>query len=292
METNLPKISIVTPSFNQGAYIEKTIDSVLSQNYPNVEYIIIDGGSTDNSIEVIKKYEKHLTYWVSESDRGQSHALNKGLNRATGDLLTWLNSDDWYTQGALMTFAQVFQAHSSAGMVVGAGRIVDGQGHTIHDMPAPEEIRLDTLFGWLAGGYFSQPSSAFSRAVWEAAGPIDENIHIAMDVDLWIRIAKAGFDFVTTDELLSIALSHPNAKTTAFETLMDMDCSLVIMKHGGEKEARKTLDAMANQLAWYKKNYEALVNHPLARLLRPVVKRLASNEQGYWQEVVPPWVKK
>ena len=97
---------------------------------------------------------------------------------------------------------------------------------------------------------------------------------------------------MTISDLLSIALSHPDAKTTAFETQMDMDCALVIMKHGGEKEARKTLEAMANQLAWYKKNYEAIVSNPMLRILQPIIKRMASNAQGYWQETVPPWVKK
>lgn len=287
-----PKFTVVTPTYNQGQFIEKTIDSVLSQGYPNLEFIIIDGGSKDNTVEIIKKYEGHLAYWVSEPDRGQSHALNKGLNRATGDILTWLNSDDWYLPGVLMTIAQTFQTHPSAGMVVGAGKIVDELGRTIHDIPAPPEICLDSLFRWLEGGNFSQPSSAFSKKAWEAVGQIDENIHIAMDVDLWIRIAKAGFNFVTTSDLLSITLSHPDAKTTAYETQMDMDCALVIMKHGGEKEARKTLEAMANQLAWYKKNYEAIVRHPMLRILRPIIKRLASNEQGHWQESVPPWVKR
>ena len=287
-----PKFTVVTPTYNQGQFIEKTIDSVLSQGYPNLEFIIIDGGSKDNTVEIIKKHERHLTYWVSEPDRGQSHALNKGFNRATGDILTWLNSDDWFTPGALMTIAQTFRAHPDAGMVVGSGRVVDVLGHTLYDKSAPHEIRLDSLFRWLEGASFLQPSSAFSRKAWEAVSQIDENIHIAMDLDLWIRIAKAGFEFVTISDLLSIALSHPDAKTTAFETQMDMDCALVIMKHGGEKEAHKTLEAMANQLAWYKKNYEAIVSNPVLRILQPIIKRLASNEQGYWQETVPPWVKK
>src|ERR1700741_4157141 len=98
---SLPTISIVTPSFNQGQFLEQTIDSILSQQYPGLQYIIIDGGSTDNSVEIIKKYEKHLHFWVSEPDKGQSHAINKGLNIATGEVFNWLCSDDYYTPGSL-----------------------------------------------------------------------------------------------------------------------------------------------------------------------------------------------
>lgn len=111
----LPKISIVTPSFNQGRYLEKTILSVLEQGYPNLEYIIIDGRSSDNSVEIIKKYEKYLKYWVSEEDHGQSHAINKGFAHATGDLLAWLNSDDYYAPGALKMVAEVYGANQPIG---------------------------------------------------------------------------------------------------------------------------------------------------------------------------------
>jgi glycosyltransferase involved in cell wall biosynthesis len=113
--TTYPKISIVTPSFNQGRFIEKTILSVIEQDYPNLEYIIIDGGSTDESVEVIKKYDQHLAYWVSEPDRGQSHAINKGFERATGEIFGWLNSDDWYHPGALKAVAEAFAANPEAG---------------------------------------------------------------------------------------------------------------------------------------------------------------------------------
>src|SRR5437016_7897009 len=125
MVNSYPKISVVTPSYNQGSYLEKTILSVLNQEYPNIEYIVIDGGSTDNSLDIIKKYEKHLKYWVSEPDRGQSNAINKGFSHATGDLLTWLSSDDYYMPGALWALATMAMAHREASVFVGAGRIID-----------------------------------------------------------------------------------------------------------------------------------------------------------------------
>ena len=125
--SELPRISIVTPSYNQGRFIEETIQSVLGQGYPNVEYIIIDGGSTDNTVEIIRKYAKHLTYWVSEPDRGQSHAINKGLARCTGDLFGWINSDDVLMPGALEVVAEAWRRRPGR-IISGATSIFDEHG--------------------------------------------------------------------------------------------------------------------------------------------------------------------
>lgn len=289
---HLPKISVITPSFNQGAFIEKTINSVLSQNYPNLEFIIIDGGSTDNTVEIIKKYERHLTYWVSEPDRGQSHAINKGMAKSTGEILTWLNSDDWYMPGTLLRFAELFQENPDIGMVVGAGRIVDLTGNEVYYKEPNPEINLNSLYQWLAGGDFVQPSSAYSREAWELSGPIDESIHIALDVDLWLSMAEKGVKFLSINELFSEALSHPKAKTTAFEDLMVLDCSMVIVQHGGKQYVENRLVEMVNKYCWYEKNYQAIIDNPVIKFLRPVIKRLAKHEDQYWSEFIPPWVKK
>lgn len=285
-----PKFTVVTPTYNQGQFIEKTIDSVLSQGYPNLEFIIIDGGSQDNTLEIIKKYERHLNYWVSEPDRGQSHAINKGMGRATGDYLTWLNSDDWYLPGALQHMHELFAAHSEVGMVVGAGHIVNLAGKEVYYKAPTLEITLESLYTWLQGGDFMQPSSAYTRNAWEEVGQIDEQIHIALDVDLWLRMAKAGVKFVTTNSLLSEALTHPQAKTTAYEDLMRLDCALVIIRHGGEHVVRKTLEEMITSYSWYRRNYETIVGNPLLKLLRPLVKRF-SKPGELWNDFVPPWVK-
>lgn len=291
----LPKITVVTPSFNQGAYIERTIDSVLSQGYPNLEYIIIDGGSTDNSVEVIRKFDQHLTYWVSEKDRGQSHAINKGMLRAKGSILTWLNSDDWYVDRTLANFAELFIANPDAGVVVGRGQIVDQCGSVVYDKPPADCINFDTMCHWLDGGDFMQPSSAFTRRAWSQCGPLSEDIHIALDVDLWLKIAKAGFNFVSTGELLSTALSHPMAKTTAFVEETKLDCSRVISLHGSQigyetyiEELVRKQKMLKLKVNWYEKNYKIVTRHPLLRTLHPLVKRL-SGEGKYWQADIPPW---
>jgi len=140
-----PKISIVTPSFNQGTYLEKTIRSVLLQGYPNLEYIIIDGGSTDQSVEIIKKYESWVDFWVSEEDRGQSHAINKGLEKATGELLGWLNSDDYFLPDALFKLARSYLEDSSVGAIYGQGHMVDEKGIIVYT-PKLVPVTKESLF--------------------------------------------------------------------------------------------------------------------------------------------------
>lgn len=240
-----PKISIVTPSFNQGKYLEKTILSVLEQGYPNFEYIIIDGGSTDNSVEIIKKYEQHLKYWVSESDRGQSHAINKGFEHTTGDLLAWLNSDDWYAPGALTAVAELYAANSDVGAVVGAGEMVDEAGNRmLYNQPL--DVTIDTLFGWLKN-FFWQPSCFFTKNAWDNCGPVDEDAHYAMDLDLWLKIARK-YRFVITNTLISTSLNHDKAKMTEHHYEGLMEAAFVITKNGGEKQVRQDLKDYANHL--------------------------------------------
>lgn len=234
-----PKISIVTPSFNQGKFLEKTILSVLEQDYPNLEYIVIDGGSTDNSVEIIKKYEQHLTYWVSEPDRGQSHAINKGFERATGEIFGWLNSDDWYHPGALKAVAEAFAANPDAGAVVGAGDMVDADGNQMYMFP-PFDVNLTSLFHWI-DRFFMQPSCFFRSNTWNVCGQLTEHIHFAMDLDYWIRIAKK-YSFSTCEEILSSSLVHPSAKTTEFAAKSIVDAMLVIYENGGKDTCRLKME--------------------------------------------------
>lgn len=176
----LPLVTVVTPSFNQRIFLEETIQSVANQDYPNIEYIVIDGGSTDGSLQVIKAYENNIAHWVSEEDSGQSEAINKGLRRATGQIVTWLNSDDMLYPNAISTAVGHFQANPNVGVVHGAARIF-GNG--------PDRIQVanenDLPWAYFAGMPFSQPAAFFSRTVLDKIGLLDESLHYGLDYDFF-----------------------------------------------------------------------------------------------------------
>jgi len=203
-----PRISIVTPSYNQGPYIEETIRSVLLQRYPNLEYIIIDGGSTDNSIEIIKKYEPWITYWASERDHGQSHAINKGLKKSRGDIVAYLNSDDIYLPGTIQKVARYFDKHDSVDIVYGDCRIIDEKSKMIAQWCS----RVFDLFSELCLNFIYQPTSFIRRRVIRKVGYFDENLHYTMDVDYWYR-AGCHFEFEYIPEVLACFRVSSDSKT-------------------------------------------------------------------------------
>ncbi len=212
-----PKISIVTPSFNQGRYLEETIRSVLLQGYPNLEYIVIDGGSTDESVEIIKKYEPWLSYWVSEADSGQSEAINKGFSMATGDWFGWLNSDDLYMPGALLSLAGAVNSENNLDWVVGMTTLGDENCRGIGEF----RPRFDASCWQQAvcmrnaeGMALPQPSSFWSKEAWRAAGPLDTSLNYAMDYDFWCHLARCGFRPFLVQESWATFRQHVGAKTT------------------------------------------------------------------------------
>jgi len=179
-------ISIVTPSYNQAHFIEDTIRSVLSQDYPHMEYLIVDGGSTDNTVEIIRKYESRLTWWVSEKDLGQTDAINKGFARAKGDILAWINSDDTYESGAITAAVNYFHAHPEVGMIYGDCNFINERGDVIGKFDSAQ-----TNYRLLRQGYTHIPQQTmFFRAnLWKQVGPLDPSFYFAMDYDLWTRIS-------------------------------------------------------------------------------------------------------
>ena len=182
-----PLVSIVTPSYNQAQYLEETIQSVLSQDYEPLEYIVIDGGSSDGSREIIEHYSHRLSWWVSEPDRGQTDAINKGFQRAGGDILAWLNSDDTYLPGAVSEAVRYLTYHPETGMVYGDAYLIDEAGNTIGKFPARQ-----TDYRRLRRGYVHIPQqAAFFRAnLWRQVGPLDPTFYFAMDYDLWVRLSR------------------------------------------------------------------------------------------------------
>jgi glycosyltransferase involved in cell wall biosynthesis len=184
---NQPLISIVTPSFNQARYLEATIRSVLEQDYPAIEYIIVDGGSHDGSVEIIQRNAGRLAWWVSEPDKGQTDAINKGFSQAKGEILAWLNSDDTYEPGALAAAAGFLAEHPGTGLVYANTNFIDENGRKIGRFPAAQ-----TDYRRLRQGYVHIPQqAAFFRAdLWRQVGPLDPDFYFAMDYDLWVRLAK------------------------------------------------------------------------------------------------------
>jgi glycosyltransferase involved in cell wall biosynthesis len=212
LNKKLPKISIVTPTFNQGKFIEETIRSVLLQNYPNLEYIIIDGGSTDNTLEILRKYEKWITFWVSEPDKGQSHAINKGLRSCTGDIFNWLNSDDWYTPGTFYEVAKKFSQNPKIEVV---------SGFEIHVVESGKKeffggtFLCDQLEQTIEICQIAQPSTFFRLDVFKEIAPIPEDLHYLMDAEIWVRylLLKGQNHFLKVAKPLVYFRLHKDSKT-------------------------------------------------------------------------------
>ncbi len=191
-KVNYPKISLITPSFNQGKFIKETIESVLSQNYPNLEYFVIDGGSTDNTLKILKSYGNKIK-WLSEKDKGQTNAINKGLRKATGEIITYLNSDDMYLPNTLNTVAEYFMENDEAQWLTGDYFIIDEKGKKIQSYIASYKkiLRRRPTFGRLTiANYIIQPSTFWRRSLLKDMGLLDESLHYCMDYDYWIRIIQ------------------------------------------------------------------------------------------------------
>jgi glycosyltransferase involved in cell wall biosynthesis len=207
----LPKVSIVTPSFNQAAFLPATIESVLRQDYPNIEYIIIDGGSIDASVDNIRKHESNLAYWTSEPDDGQSQAINKGFAHATGSIFAWVNSDDLLAPSAITVAVSYLRENSAAGVVYGDRLTIDSRGNVIGVTRCPSHRR----------GMFEQnitlPQEAtfFRRETFEKAGGLDEDLHFAMDFDLWCKMSTIT-EMRHVPAFLDYFRSHRDAKSVLF----------------------------------------------------------------------------
>ena len=207
---NLPLVSIITPSYNQAAFLEQTIQSVLDQGYPNLEYIIVDGASGDGSQKIIKKYEDKLAWWVSEPDHGQAEAINKGMAHANGTITAWLNSDDYYLPGAIAAAVAALNAAPGTGLVYGEVLAVDGAGQKINTLRYKDWNLQDLMRFNIIG----QPAVFFRKEIFDRAGRLDTHYHCMLDHQLWLRIAElAPIHYVP--ELWAAARFHAAAKNIA-----------------------------------------------------------------------------
>jgi glycosyltransferase involved in cell wall biosynthesis len=209
-----PRISIVTPSHNRADLIEETIRSVLLQGYPDLEYVIIDGGSTDGTVEVIRKYEQWLSFWTTEPDEGISDAINKGLPRATGEVVSYLNTDDVYVPGALVRVGRCF-ADPGVDWFSGRGRLFGpgvGWGYTWPRRPWRKRWQ------WLVRNCLVQPSTFWRREVTERIGYFDTDLKVSMDHEYWLRMISHGYELTWTDEILSRFRIHAGSVTGAWSS--------------------------------------------------------------------------
>lgn len=207
-----PRITIVTPSLNQGSYIEETIRSVLLQGYPNLEYIIIDGGSTDQTSEIIKKYERWLTYWVSEPDTGQSQAVNKGFSHASGQILAYINSDDVYTSDAFAKVAGYFGQDDKNDVIAGRCAVhTGGKEKRIFEPGWPQDLSF--FLRKTFSSTFAQPASFWTKEVHDHVGGFDESLHYCFDREFFLKIGLAGFVPLIVPHILARFREHPDTKS-------------------------------------------------------------------------------
>ena len=255
-----PKISIITPSFNQAEFLEETIRSILLQGYPNLEYIVIDGGSTDGSVDILHKYSDLIDYWVSEADKGQGHALNKGFQVATGDWLAWLNSDDIYLPGALHRVAGLIRANENLDWIVGSVVVANEDKVPIRKFePVCEtEDWTDLLCNKrVTGSSLPQPGAFWSRRAWEKAGKLDETLRYVMDYEYWVRLARCGYrPFLVPDDLALFRLSASSKSGSGMSKFIREE-KIVVGRYLREKQVVKSLSILLykiflREFRWYR----------------------------------------
>lgn len=230
MVDSYPKISVITPSFNQGNFLEKTIQSVVDQDYDNLEYIIIDGGSTDGSVDIIKKYKSKIAYWVSEKDKGQSHAINKGFAIATGDIIGWINSDDVYYSGAIIQSAEIFNKKPDVDIIFGNYDFIDENDELIKHR---KEIPFGyNIYLWTKNCYHANCAGFYRKKCFDIAGGLREDLHYTMDYELYLRFSKHGFKFHQVNKFWGAYRFHSSSKSIASFHNMPIEAQKVFDEYG------------------------------------------------------------
>ena len=229
-------VSIITPSYNQAKYLEQTITSVLEQSYPSIEYIVVDGKSKDNSIDIIKKYADKLAYWVSEKDKGQADAINKGFSRATGEIIAWLNSDDYYLPGAVQAAVKVFEENPDIVLVYGNMLAVNEHGVTFNTMNYSQLTLKDLLCFNIIG----QPAVFMRRSALQQTSGLDATFHFLLDHLLWIQIAKQG-KILHVNQTWAAARYHAEAKNVSKAAEFGREAFRILETIAQDKDLAKAL---------------------------------------------------
>jgi glycosyltransferase involved in cell wall biosynthesis len=258
----LPRISIVTCSYQQGRYLEATMRSVLEQKYPGLEYVVIDGGSTDGSVDVIQRYKNSLAYSVAEPDKGQTDALIKGFEHCTGDVFGWICSDDLLLPGALRLIGQFFSEHASAQAVYGDSLWIDSEGRFLR---AKKEMPFNRFVFLYDHNYIPQPSMFWRRSLYEETGGLDTRFNLAMDNDLWERFSeRTRISYIP--QYLSCMRFYPEQKTRCMRTEGRFEDSLIRHRHPPHRQTRLVYPLL----------------HVVAKLTRVAMKGMAG---GYGADV-------
>ncbi len=272
MSSELPTVSIITPSYNQAEWLEETILSVLNQDYPNIEYLIFDGGSTDGSIEIIRKYQARLAYWVSEPDQGQADVINKGFARARGEVLGWLNSDDTYEPGVISYVVDYFLKNPEWMFVYGEACRIDQNGKRLGLSP---RVKPSFDFRYLLHpSPLVQPATFWQRQLWEKVGPLDTGLYWAFDLD-WFTRAYQVTAFHYLPRTLANYRSHPKSKTQMGDIRRGAENASVVRRYGGWWQTRNVI----YQIHRIERNMGVFLGSR-ARPIRPLAK------------LVLPWIDK
>jgi glycosyltransferase involved in cell wall biosynthesis len=243
--TEKPLVSIITPSYNQAAFLEQTIKSVLGQDYPNIEYLIADGGSNDGSIEIIKKHASRLAWWVSEKDKGQADGINKGFSRAKGEFIAWVNSDDYYQPGAISAAVAALQANPDAAFVFGDVQVVDRDGRVLNNLKYGNWTLADLMTFHIIG----QPAVFMRRSALEKAGYLDLSYHLMLDHHLWLRLALHG-SMHYVPQLWAGAHYHEDCKNLSQATEFGKEAYRIV-------DWMRNDPAYAENVAWLLPNIQA-----------------------------------
>ena len=248
---NAPRITVVTPSLNQGRFLEETIMSVIGQQYPQLEYIVMDGGSTDGSVEIIRKYERHLAYWVSEQDDGQASVINKAFRRATGDILAWLNSDDVYLPGALAYIAGRLDPTRAQVLFGNCVHVIETQRRAFGSDVRREHPKTNLLLT----DYIIQPGAFWTRKAWVETGPLDESLEFGLDWEWFIRARKGGVTFLPEDKYLANYRFHDAHKTGTGGERRLKELASIYGRHAGVRYEQLFLRCCARRsaIAWMRK---------------------------------------